>query len=316
MSQVQLTSDLPHVAGVRHRFVDLPGLRMHVAEAGSGEPVLLLHGFPQHWWEWREVIPGLAERYHVIAPDLRGSGWTDAPHAGYWRDQLRDDVLALLDELGLERVRIISHDMGALVAFALSLDHPERVRQHVSLGGTPPFVSFSPKLIPAFKHLWFQQVLAMPGLGRRLLSGGRQRLPRYLFTHFTSEADRWTADDLDAFVSRLRIPERAHAGSALYRTLVLAELPRMIRGTYNDRRLVTPTLLLFGAADAAFPPDLVRILLRGSVDHVDDMQLAFIEGAAHFIADEKPRDVLERSLAYFGAPPPPHGPERKVRSGK
>src|SRR5690554_3979194 len=105
MSQVQLTSDLPHVAGVRHRFVDLPGLRMHVAEAGSGEPVLLLHGFPQHWWEWREVIPGLAERYHVIAPDLRGSGWTDAPHAGYWRDQLRDDVLALLDELGLERVR-------------------------------------------------------------------------------------------------------------------------------------------------------------------------------------------------------------------
>jgi pimeloyl-ACP methyl ester carboxylesterase len=300
MTQAALTTDIPPLAGVRHRFVDLPGLRMHVAEAGSGEPVLLLHGFPQHWWEWRQVIPGLAERYQVIAPDLRGSGWTDAPPAGYTRDQLRDDVVALLDALELESVRVVSHDMGALVAFALSLDHPERVRQHVSLGGAPPFVSFSPRLLPAFRHLWFQQALATPGLGSRLLSQGGQRLPRYLFTHFTPDPDVWSADDLDVFVSRLRDPRRASAGSALYRKLVLAEFPRMMRGVYNDQRLVTPTLLLFGAADAAFPPDLVRTLLRGSVDHVDDMELSFVEGAAHFIADEKPDEVVARTLAFFG----------------
>jgi pimeloyl-ACP methyl ester carboxylesterase len=303
MTQSQLTSDFPQLAGVRHRFVDLPGLRMHVAEAGSGEPVLLLHGFPQHWWEWRGVIPGLAERYHVIAPDLRGSGWTDAPPAGYTRNQLRDDVVALLDELELGSVRVISHDMGALVGFALCLDHPERVARHVSLGGPPPFVSFSPRLIPAFRHLWFQQALAMPGLGRRLLSGGRQRLPRHLFTHFTPEPEVWSADDLDVFVSRLRDPSRADAGSALYRKLVLAELPRMLRGAYDRQRLETSTLLLFGAADAAFPPDLVRILLRGSADHVDDMDLVFVEGAAHFIADEKPNEVVARSLAFFADSP-------------
>jgi|SRR5215212_3773769 pimeloyl-ACP methyl ester carboxylesterase len=91
MSQPQL----PQLEGVDHHFLELPGLRMHVAEAGSGIPVLLLHGFPQHWWEWRKVIPALAEQFRVICPDLRGAGWTAAPRRGYTRDRLLADVVAL-----------------------------------------------------------------------------------------------------------------------------------------------------------------------------------------------------------------------------
>src|SRR4051794_38978342 len=106
---------LPQLDGVEHYFVDLPKLRMHVAEAGSGVPVLLLHGFPQHWWEWRKVIPGMAEHYRVICPDLRGSGWTDAPRKGYTRDQLLADVVALLDALNLDRVHLLTHDWTALI---------------------------------------------------------------------------------------------------------------------------------------------------------------------------------------------------------
>jgi hypothetical protein len=79
-------TDMPELPGVTHAFVTLStGLRMHVAEAGNPDAptVLLLHGFPQHWWEWRKVIPPLAEHYRVVAPDLRGAGWTDAPADGY-----------------------------------------------------------------------------------------------------------------------------------------------------------------------------------------------------------------------------------------
>ena len=83
---------LPRLEGVEHRFVELPGLRMHVAEAGRGQPLLLLHGVTQHWWEWRKIIPELAQHYHVIAADLRGAGWTDAPAKGYTRNRQLADL--------------------------------------------------------------------------------------------------------------------------------------------------------------------------------------------------------------------------------
>ncbi len=75
----------PDLPGVSHEFIEVEGLRMHVALAGppDGPPVLLVHGWPQNWWAWRLVIPGLADRFRVIAPDLRGHGWTAAPPDGY-----------------------------------------------------------------------------------------------------------------------------------------------------------------------------------------------------------------------------------------
>lgn len=87
---------------------------MHVALAGpdDGPPLLLVHGWPQHWWEWRHVIPALAERFRVIAPDLRGFGWSEVPAGGYEKEQLASDMLALLDTLGIERVSWIGHDWG------------------------------------------------------------------------------------------------------------------------------------------------------------------------------------------------------------
>ena len=102
-----LEGPFPALDGVRHRFVQLPGLRVHVAEAGAGEPLVLLHGFPQHWWGWRKVLPALAEHYRVIAPDLRGAGWTEAPRHGYTEEQLVSDVIGLLDALEVHRGQLV-----------------------------------------------------------------------------------------------------------------------------------------------------------------------------------------------------------------
>src|SRR3954452_9879506 len=78
-----MSDELPYVEGIAHRWVDAAGLRVHVAEAGDGPPLVLLHGWPQHWYAWRHVIPLLSPHYRVICPDLRGFGWTDAPAGGY-----------------------------------------------------------------------------------------------------------------------------------------------------------------------------------------------------------------------------------------
>lgn len=104
--------ELPHVEGVEHRFVEARGLRFHVALAGDGDPLVMLHGWPQHWFEWRNLIPSLARRHRVICPHLRGLGWSDAPPAGYEKEELATDALTVLDALELDTVQLVGHDWG------------------------------------------------------------------------------------------------------------------------------------------------------------------------------------------------------------
>ena len=208
-----MTAAMPTLDGETHQFVDLESLRMHVAEAGEGEPVLLLHGFPQHWWEWRKIIPQLAERYRVVCPDLRGAGWTEAPANGYDGDHLLADVVALLDGLELDRVRLISHDFGAILGHQLCLRHPQRVTHHLALAGPPPYLRFNPRSLTVIWRLWFQPVIAAPIVGPFLLRSGNQKLARHLFYEF-ADRDVWSGgEDIEIFLTPLREPARAHAGS-------------------------------------------------------------------------------------------------------
>lgn len=299
-----LTSASPELEGARHRFVDVAGLRMHVVQAGEGEPVLLLHGFPQHWWEWRKVIPQLAEHYRVVCPDLRGAGWTEAPKGGYDVDQMLADVLGLLDALELDRVRVIGHDFGGILAYQLCLRHPTRVVRYLALSTPPPYLSFEPRWLTVMWRLWFQPVIAAPVVGPFLLSRGRQRVVRFMFVRFKSDQpedhDAWSAHDVELFLFPLREPEHARAGSATYRRLILPELVRFINGAYRGTRLTTPTLVLIGAADPALRPEFIS----GYEPYVDDLEVEFVEGASHFIADERPDLVVERALEFFALESP------------
>ena len=114
----------------------------------------MLHGFPQHWGQWRAIAPTLAERYRVVCPDLRGAGWTVAEDgARIERGTRMHDLVAVLDAMGLERVRLVCHDMGAITGMQLAYAHPERVEALVMLSVPPPFMSFSPKMMSGLRHL-------------------------------------------------------------------------------------------------------------------------------------------------------------------
>jgi len=301
MTSIQPAPELPSLAGVEHRFFDLPGLRMHVAEAGSGEPLLMLHGFPQHWWAWRKVVPALAASYRVICPDLRGAGWTDAPPDGYTGDQLLADVIALLDALHLEKVNILGCDWGGLVGFRLCLAHPERVQRYLCIATPHPYAEFHPRMLLSMWKIWPMFAIATPVLGPWLLRAGHQRLPRWLMTSDTRDPSVFSPDDIDAFVAPFKDPARARAGSALYRNFILSEPKRAVAGANRATRLQTPTLslygtVLYGGDDASREhPEC----LGGYEAYADDFTLEHVPGAGYYIAEEQPDVVIARTLEFI-----------------
>src|SRR5262249_24529107 len=115
----------PSLEGVQHRLIDMGnGISIHVAEAGpvDGPPVMLVHGFPQNWWEWRDIIgPLAADGYRVLCPDLRGAGWSSAPRSRYLKSEVADDLAALLDQLGVPTVTRVAPDWGVRARFSLTL---------------------------------------------------------------------------------------------------------------------------------------------------------------------------------------------------
>jgi pimeloyl-ACP methyl ester carboxylesterase len=285
----------PAVDGVVHRTVRARGLDFHVAEAGAGDDVVLcLHGWPQHWYEWRHLLPALADRHRVLALDQRGFGWSDAPDGGYEKENLASDVLAVLDALGLERVKLVGHDWGGWIGFLLCLREPERFERYLALNILPPWTTMR-AMAPHLWRFWYQWLVLSPVLGYRLHRSGAF-VPKVLVGAST-ERSVWDQETLHAFADNLAEPARAMAGVRMYRTFNLPEVLAIGRGRYAGAHLKVPTRMLFGTDDAALPAQL----LDGYERHADDMQVELVQGCGHFIADERPDLVAARAREFFAA---------------
>ncbi|MBJ7520974.1 MAG: alpha/beta hydrolase [Solirubrobacteraceae bacterium] len=287
---------MPHVDGVDHQYITAGALRMHVALAGPRDapPLLLLHGWPQHWYLWRNVIPAVAADHRVIAPDLRGFGWTDAPPGGYRKERMASDVLALLDTLGIDRVKLVGHDWGGWIGFLLALRAPERFERYLALNIAPPFVpprSDSGALLAAAR-LWYQVVLAGP-LGARFMRHGGTEI---VWRAALRDPDAIDAAARAAFTDAFREPVRARASQLVYREFLLRELLPAMAGRYRSTRLTVPTYLLFGEEDDAVDPGV----LEGARPFCDDLTIELVPGVGHFIVDERPDLVVARIKSFLG----------------
>lgn len=281
------TPPLPEAPGFEHAMVELPGVRVHVASIGAGDPVVMLHGFPQHWWQWRVIAPAIAERgYRVICPDLRGSGWTEAASRRFERDSMQRDLVALLDALGVERAHLVSHDLGAVVADQVAYAHPERVRTVLLLAVPPGFMSFTPKLLPAFAHL------------PRLLVHREGQPIRWLFGARYA-AKQLSDETLDGYLRVQRRPEVARAVRALYLGMIVPEVVRIARGGYRRMRLQPPALAVFGRLDGPFSEETVRRICRDHAARAERFEVGFIDGGAHFLTDDAPDAVASAALDWM-----------------
>ena len=282
---------LPQLDGVSHRTVEARGLRFHVAEAGAGEPIVLVHGWPQHWWMWRHVVPRLAPRARLVMIDLRGFGWSDAPPGRYDKQTLADDVLAVMDAIGLERVRLMAHDWGAWSGFLACLAAPERFEAFLALGSPRPAGRASARQLREVWRFAYQVAIASPVLGRRLLSdtGFVERV----IMGGAVQRQAWTPADLRTFAAVLAQPPRARASVRLYRTFLAREVARSPRG-----RLRVPTRIMVGSGDPVVPV----VLLDGAQEDADDVSVEIVAECGHFIPEEHPELVAQRAREHFGLP--------------
>jgi pimeloyl-ACP methyl ester carboxylesterase len=279
---------LPDVPGVTHHYVDVDGVRLHYAEAGSGDPVVLLHGWPQHWWMWRDLIGPLNESYRVICPDFRGFGWSDVPARGYGVARLTEDILGLLDHLGIERTRVVGHDVGLGVGYWMSLFHARRVERYVAMSAWHLWAA-SGLHVRAFLRPWHIVLLSSP-LGT--LAVRRLGMPeRALRTWRWSGS--FSAREVKTYVGPLKRPGAPKATVRRYRQL-LAELLWFTR-QYKRLHLRVPTLHLVGEKDPIIEVHENEFLRT----HADDLVFELVPDAGHFLVEERPDWVRERVLNYL-----------------
>jgi pimeloyl-ACP methyl ester carboxylesterase len=283
--------DLPQLDGVTHRLVPARGLRFHVAEAGAGAPVVLVHGWPQHWWMWRHVVPLLAPHARLVMIDLRGFGWSEAPPGAYDKQTLADDVLAVLDALGLDRVCLMAHDWGAWSGFLACLTAPERFAAFLALGAPRPGGRPSARQLREVWRFAYQVAIASPVLGRRLVTD--TRFVERVIMGGAVQRQAWTPDDLRIFTTVLAEPARARASVRLYRTFLAREVARGPRG-----RLRVPTRIMVGSRDPAVP----AVLLDGAQNDADDVSVEIVPECGHFVPEEHSGLVGQRARELFGLP--------------
>jgi pimeloyl-ACP methyl ester carboxylesterase len=273
------------LAGVTHRHIEARGMRFHVAEAGpdGAPPVFLTHGWPQHWWLWRHVIPQLAKDRKVYAWDLRGLGWSDAaPDGDYTKTAMADDLLGVMDALNIDRAGLVGHDWGAFSGMIACVKAPQRFTGFVSCSVPHlwPRDRFNPRRLVL---LGYQGPISTPFLGERLMRKGFAT--RLLKAGRAS--GRWSDEELHAFGDVIREPKAAKATVGIYRQFLTKELPQFFRGAYADQRLKVPTRLLAGTEDVAVKGDS----LEGA--NADDLVVQWVDGAGHFLPDEAPEVVVQ-----------------------
>jgi pimeloyl-ACP methyl ester carboxylesterase len=285
---------MPTVPGVRHRDVEANGVRLHVAEAGEGDPLVLIHGWPQHWYEWRDLIPPLAEGHRVICPDLRGFGWSEAPAGGYDRETLARDVLALLDELGADRVSVVGHDWGGWIGFLMAIFEPDRVERLIVLNVAHPFGRMGATGPLNLWRLWYQVPIAAPLVGPHTVRLVAELQSHPVASWIGAGPGAWTDEERRIFLDQLREPERARASTSLYRSFLTQDGPRMASGRYRRMGLTVPTLLVRSTGDRV----VADAFVTGFEPYADDMRLERVPEVGHFIVDEAPGLVLDLMRSF------------------
>jgi pimeloyl-ACP methyl ester carboxylesterase len=277
------------------------GIRIHYVRQGHGDPVVLLHGWPGFWYDWRRVIPQLAEHADVIAPDFRGFGDSDIPDLppaeGFTPGALAGDIVSLMDDLQIERAVITAHDVGATVAQALVRSAPDRVRALVLLN--PPYLGIGERRYEYRfqREAWYQHLHVKPW-SHELVGYNRDTVRIYLshfYEHWAGRKETVRPAELEAIVDVYARPGRIEGGFNYYR----ARVGQRAGESDVDPATVaihTPTVVRWGDLDPVISVDLADRLQ----EFFPDSELELLPGVGHFVPFEAPDEVVAAIRTALG----------------
>ncbi len=277
-------------------------VRLHYVEAGNGPLVVLLHGFPEFWYSWREQIPALADAgFHVVAPDMRGYDASEKPHGieRYESDELVGDVLGLIDHFGAETTHVVGHDWGGLVAWQTAIRHPERVEKLVVLNAPHPGRFL--EVLPASSQLvrsWYLFFFQLPRLPEYALSANNYAVVEKLL-RFSATETTFSEEDVQRYVEAIAQPGALTATLNYYRAVfrenAKEELETLLGRPSRDLAVHVPTLLIWGEQDIALEPELIEGMHRW----VPDLRIERLSDATHWVQNDEPTQVNELLLEYL-----------------
>jgi pimeloyl-ACP methyl ester carboxylesterase len=275
------------------RYVDTGELRLHAVTGGDGPPLLLVHGWPQTWYQFRLIMPGLARDFSVVAVDQRGIGLSDKPPGGYDTATLASDLVKLMDALGHQRFALYGTDTGMPIAYALAADHPGRVDRLAVSEAPLPGISPSPPLLlppPLNARLWHLTFNQLPDINEQLVTG---REGIFFGAEFDASAGtgKLPPEVVKYYVDTLAAsPDHLRGSFGIYRAFPAIIAQNEQRKT---RRLPLPVLAIGGEQSAGEGPGNTMKLAA------DDVQTVVLPGSGHWVAEQAPEQLLAALTAFL-----------------
>ncbi|MBA3716245.1 MAG: alpha/beta hydrolase [Pyrinomonadaceae bacterium] len=298
-------------SSIRHGYAQVGDVRLHYAERGEGEQlIILLHGFPECWYSWRHQLTALGERFRVVAPDMRGYNLSDKPPRveDYRMTALVQDVVSLIRHCGARQAVIVGHDWGAAVAWELARRHPEYVSKLAALQ-VPPLAAWSNNLtLKQLLRSWYMFFFQLPRvpewwIGAQDFAGVERMFKR------TARRGTFTETDIAALKSALRQPGALTASINYYRANLRSLLSQRkgddeyvignmdAIGDVNARDVVrVPTLFIYGERDFAIVPETVSGVSRYVAAPYREVRLA---NSGHWVQQESPSEVNAALLSFL-----------------
>jgi pimeloyl-ACP methyl ester carboxylesterase len=305
----QQTQDSRSEPAIRHGYAKVNGIKLHYAESGSGDDlVLLLHGFPEFWYSWRHQLTALGSRFHVVAPDLRGYNLSEKPSRveDYSLDVLANDVIGLIDHFGATKAAIVGHDWGAGVAWVVAQKYPERISKLAVLQ-VPPAAAWRANLtLGQLFRSWYMFFFQIPRLPEWVIRKNNFKGLDGVFKEKVGRAGSFTDADVEAYRLALSQPGSLTSAINYYRANVLrmmrgskpssGSVPSSEKGIGKDSRIRVPTLFIFGEKDFAILPRTVRGVANYVNAPFSELRLP---DSGHWVQNEAVEEVNEALIEFL-----------------